>query len=177
MGDSRLPPLTLVLGGAASGKSAFAEGLVLSMVSRPGYVATMRRSTDCETGARIRRHEIARGPRWATSEVPLDLARHLAGPSSDATLVDCATLWLANLMEAGRDPEAEGAVLRAALARARAPVVVVSNELGFGMVPMDAGARAFRDAHGRMNQGLAAAADLVVLVCAGLPLALKGSLP
>ena len=137
----------------------------------------MRRSGDPETGARIRRHEIARGPRWTTSEVPLDLAGHVEGLPADAALVDCATLWLANLMEAGRDAQAECAALCAALARARAPVVVVSNELGLGMVPMDAGARAFRDAHGRMNQALAAAADLVVLVSAGLPLVLKGSLP
>ena len=185
MGDSCLPPLALVLGGAASGKSAFAERLILSAACRPRYVATMRRSDDPETGARIRRHQIERGPEWSTSEVPLDVASQIerlgdgAGgrPGADAALVDCATLWLANVLEAGRDPEAEGAALAEALGRASVPVVVVSNELGLGMVPMDAGARAFRDAHGRMNQALAARADLVVLVSAGLPLVLKGTLP
>ena len=179
MDDSDLPPLTLVLGGAASGKSAFAERLVLSGSCRPGYVATMRRSEHPETGERIRRHQLVRGPRWSTSEVPLDVGecvRALAA-RSDAALVDCATLWLANAMEAGLDVEAEGERLAEALARAALPVVVVSNELGQGMVPMDAGARAFRDAHGRLNQALAARASLVVLVVAGLPLVLKGELP
>ena len=105
------------------------------------------------------------------------MAEAVSALREGAVLVDCATLWLANLLEAGRDPEAEGAALAGALAAARAPVVVVTNELGGGLVPMDAGARAFRDAHGRLNQALAARADLVVLVVAGLPLALKGALP
>ena len=145
----------------------------------------MRRSDDPESGGRIRRHEVERGAEWSTSEVPIEVAAEVEGlggrlgdePAPDAVLVDCATLWLANVMEAGLDPEVEGPALAEALARARPPVVVVSNELGQGMVPMDAGARAFRDAHGRMNQMLAARAGLVVLVAAGLPLVLKGTLP
>ena len=181
MDDSRLPALTLVLGGAASGKSAYAERLVLSAACSPAYVATMRRSDDPETDGRIRHHQLARSSAWSTSEVALHVASHVEGlgrgSGVDAVLVDCATLWLANLLEAGGDPGAEGGRLAEALARAAPPVVVVSNELGHGIVPMDAGTRAFRDAHGRLNQALAAAADLVVLVVAGLPLALKGRLP
>ena len=175
MVNSHLPSLSLVTGGAASGKSAFAERLCRAGGWRVRYVATMRRSSDPELCERIRRHEIVRGDGWTTAEVPLEIAAHLGTVREDAALVDCATLWLANAMEAGREGEAEG--LGDALARAPVPVVVVSNELGWGMVPMDAGARAFRDAHGRMNQALAARAGLVVLVASGLPLVLKGRLP
>lgn len=174
MGDRRLPALTLVTGGAASGKSAFAENLILSTGCNPHYVATMRRSTDGELDRKIVRHQLARGPGWTTWEEPLEVGDRVRALDG-AVLVDCATLWLANAMEAERAHEAEA--LGAALAGAGAPVVVVSNELGWGMVPMDAGMRAFRDAHGRMNQALAARADLVVLVASGLPLALKGTLP
>ena len=177
MDGPSLPPLSLVLGGAASGKSAFAEKLVQSTSCAPGYVATMRRSDDGEIADRIRRHQLARDAGWTTSEVPLEVGRHVEALAGGAVLVDCATLWLANLIEAGRDPDAEGPALADALARARPSVVVVSNELGGGMVPMDGRARAFRDAHGRLNQALAARADLVVLVSAGLALALKGALP
>ena len=177
MARSGLPALTLVLGGAASGKSAFAESLVSSVCCAPRYVATMRRSDEPETIIRIRDHELARGPGWTTSEIPLDVAAHVAALEEGAALVDCATLWLANLLEAGLDPAEEGPALAAALAEAAPAVVMVSNEIGGGMVPMDAGARAFRDAHGRLNQALAARADLVVLVAAGLPLVLKGALP
>ena len=137
----------------------------------------MRRSEDPETRLKISRHELVRGAGWTTSETPLEVARHVAGLREGAALVDCATLWLANVVEAGRDVQAEVEALAEALARAPVPVVVVTNEIGQGMVPMDAAARAFRDAHGRMNQRLAARAGLVVLVTAGLPLALKGALP
>ena len=137
----------------------------------------MRRSDDGETLDRIRRHKVARGTGWTTSEIPIEVVPHLARIEGGTVLVDCATLWLANLMEAGGDPWSEPGAWAAALAEARPSVVVVSNELGQGIVPMDAGTRAFRDAHGRMNQALAARAGLVVLVTAGLPLVLKGSLP
>ena len=177
MSHDILSPLTLVIGGAASGKSAFAENLVRSAGCAMHYVATMRRSDDPEVARKIDHHKLERGAGWTTWEVPLDVAEAVSALREGAVLVDCATLWLANLLEAGRDPEAEGAALAGALAAARAPVVVVTNELGGGLVPMDAGARAFRDAHGRLNQALAAQAGLVVLVVAGLPLALKGTLP
>lgn len=172
---SHLPDLSLVTGGAASGKSAFAERLVQSTGCAAHYVATMRRSDDPETRQKISRHEIARGRNWTTAEVPLEVAAHVGGLVEGVALVDCATLWLANALEAGRGEEAPA--LAEALARASVPVVVVTNELGSGLVPMDAGARAFRDAHGRMNRVLAARAGLVVLVTAGIPLALKGTLP
>lgn len=174
---SRLPALSLVLGGASSGKSAYAEKLVRSGGSPLHYIATMRHFDDPETRQKISRHKLARGEGWTTAEVPLDVARHVGTLGEGTALVDCATLWLANLQEAGGDPAAEAPALAEALERAPRPVVVVSNELGFGMVPMDAGARAFRDAHGRMNAALAARASLVVLVAAGLPLALKGTPP
>jgi adenosylcobinamide kinase/adenosylcobinamide-phosphate guanylyltransferase len=175
MVKSHLPPLSLVTGAAASGKSAFAERLCGSGEWPARYVATMRRSSDPELRERIRRHEIVRGRGWTTAEVPLEVARHVGELREGVALVDCATLWLANALEAGRGEEAPA--LAGALAEAAVPVVVVSNELGWGMVPMDAGTRAFRDAHGRMNQALAARAGLVVLVASGLPLVLKGGLP
>jgi adenosylcobinamide kinase/adenosylcobinamide-phosphate guanylyltransferase len=175
MVKSHLPPLTVVTGGAASGKSVFAERLVKTIGCERHYVATMTRRDDPETCDKIDRHQLARGDGWTTSEVPLDVGAHVGALEGGVALVDCATLWLANSMEAGRPEDAEA--LAGALAEARVPVVVVTNELGLGLVPMDAGARAFREAHGRMNQALAARAGLVVLVTAGLPLALKGSLP
>lgn len=172
---SHLPPLTLVTGGAASGKSAFAESIASSGGCGAHYVATMRRSDDPETCDKISHHQLARGPGWTTSEVPLEVAMHVAGLRGGVALVDCLTLWLANATEAGRAGEAED--LARSLAAASVPVVAVTNELGLGLVPMDPGARAFRDAHGRMNQAFAARAGLVVLVTAGIPLALKGTLP
>lgn len=175
MVKSHPPALSLVTGGAASGKSAFAENLCLSMSCGGHYVATMRRSAEPETCDKISRHQLARGAEWTTSEVPLRVAEHVAGLAGGAALVDCATLWLANALEAGE--AGDGAALAASLEAATVPVVVVTNELGLGLVPMDAGARAFRDAHGRMNQALAARAGLVVLVTAGIPMAIKGRLP
>lgn len=175
MVKSHLPALALVTGGAASGKSAFAENLVVATGCERHYVATMGRSDDPETCDKISQHQLARGAGWTTSEVPIEVADHVASLRGGAALVDCATLWLANAMAAGRGGEAEA--LADALAEAVVPVVVVTNELGLGLVPMDARARAFREAHGRMNQALAARAGLVVLVTAGIPLALKGRLP
>ena len=170
------PPLTLVIGGAASGKSALAERLVVATGRPRRYVATAE-AWDDEMAARIAAHR-ARRDGWTTVEAPHDLAGALAGAAAgEAVLVDCATLWLTNRMLAGADPAAEAAALAAALAACAAPVVVVTNEVGQGIVPDNALARAFRDAQGRLNQRLAAAAGRVVLVTAGLPLALKGGLP
>ena len=173
-GSTSLPPVTLVLGGARSGKSAHAEALIERAGRAPVYLATAT-AGDAEMEARIAAHRARRGPRWTTVETPLDLlpalCRH-AAPEA-AVLVDCLTLWLANLMAAGRDVAAEGEALVAGLAGLAGPVVLVANEVGQGIVPGDPLARAFRDHAGRLNQAVAAAADRVTLVVAGLPLALK----
>ena len=166
----------LVLGGAASGKSAFAEGLVTGWGERRVYVATAL-AWDAEMAAKIARHRTARGPGWRTVEAPRDVASVLrdATPGA-AVLVDCATLWLSNLMLAGADLAEEEARLLDALEACAAPVAVVSNEVGLGIVPDTPLGRRFREAQGGLNQRLAARAELVVLVVAGLPLVLKGSL-
>jgi len=172
-----LPPLTLVVGGARSGKSAFAEGLVTASGRARRYIATAE-AWDDEMRDRIARHQSDRGPAWTTIEAPLDLAAALAGARSDeAVLVDCATLWLTNHLLAEHDLAAETAGLLAALAASPAPVVIVSNETGWGIVPENALARRFRDEQGRLNQRLAAVSGLVVTVIAGLPMVLKGRLP
>lgn len=168
-----LPSLTLVLGGARSGKSAYAEGLVVRQ--GPGlYVATAEIG-DAEMAERVRRHRARRGSAWATVEAPLDPVAALEErrPLDRPVLVDCLTLWLSNLMAAKRDPEAEGERLLIGLAGLGVPAVLVANEVGLGIVPENALARAFRDAAGRLNQRAAQAADRVVFVAAGLPMILK----
>lgn len=171
------PDMTLVLGGTRSGKSAFAEKIVLESGLRPVYLASAE-AWDEEMRQRIAAHRASReGAGWQTIEVPLDVARMLAKRSQgEAVLFDCTTLWLSNLMNAGRDLAAECADLLAAVIACKAKLVVVSNEVGLGVVPDNAAARAFRDAQGTLNQALAAQASLVVAVLAGLPLPLKGSL-
>lgn len=166
---------TLVLGGARSGKSAFAERLVRRSGLARIYLATAE-AGDAEMAERINRHVEGRGPGWATVEESLDLVGALtrAAAPDRAVLVDCLTLWLSNLMLADRDPTAEIAALAQALPALPGPAVLVSNEIGLGLVPDTALGRRFRDAHGRMNQALAAAAPRVVFVAAGLPLWLKG---
>lgn len=172
-----LPPLTLVIGGARSGKSTFAENLVGASARPRRYIATAE-AWDDEMRARIARHRADRGPEWITVEAPLDLAAALgAARAGEAVLVDCATLWLTNHLLAEHDLGDEIARLLDALAACAAPVVIVSNETGWGIVPENALARRFRDEQGRLNQRLAAEAGLVVTVIAGLPLVLKGSLP
>jgi adenosylcobinamide kinase / adenosylcobinamide-phosphate guanylyltransferase len=170
-------PLTLVIGGARSGKSRFAEGLVTASGRPRRYIATAQ-AWDDEMRARIAQHQVDRGEGWITAEAPLDLATALtkAAPQ-DAVLIDCATLWLSNHLLADHDLEDHCTRLLDALAACPAPVVIVSNETGFGIVPDNALARRFRDAQGRLNQQLAAQAGLVVLVVAGLPMVLKGALP
>ncbi len=169
-----LPRLSLVLGGARSGKSRFAEGLITSQPAPWVYVATGE-ARDAEMTERIRHHAARRGPGWVTREVPLALAdlirEHAADPHP--MLVDCLTLWLSNVMLAGRDVEADRSQLLEALAIAAGPIVLVSNEVGLGIVPDNALARAFRDEQGRLNAAVAAQADTVVLMAAGLPLTLK----
>lgn len=172
-----LPPLTLVVGGARSGKSAFAETLIAASARPRRYIATAE-AWDDEMRTRIAQHRADRAGGWTTVEAPLDLPAALQTARPDeAVLVDCATLWLTNHLLARHDLAAETASLIAALAACPAPVVVVSNETGWGIVPENALARRFRDEQGRLNQRLAAEAALVVTVIAGLPLALKGTLP
>jgi adenosylcobinamide kinase/adenosylcobinamide-phosphate guanylyltransferase len=167
------PQLTLVLGGARSGKSRYAEGLITALSPPWIYVATAQ-AGDAEMAERIALHRARRGDAWHTIEAPHDLTAALATAAPGApVLVDCLTLWLTNRMLADADMEAEVARLEAALDSCRGPVVVVSNEVGFGIVPDNALARRFRDLQGRLNQQLAARADRVVLVVAGLPVMVK----
>lgn len=174
-GGCGMAAITLVTGGARSGKSALAEALALRHPGPRHYIATAARwPDDAEMAARIDAHRAARaGAGWQTIEAPRDLPAALAA-SDGATgvrLVDCLTLWLAQCPEGGED--AALAALLAALRATRAPVVVVTNELGLGLVPMDAAARGFRDRHGWMNQQVAALADAVWMAVSGLPLCLK----
>ena len=165
---------TFVVGGAASGKSAHAERLVLEAGKRPVYIATAE-AHDAEMTTKIALHREARkGRGWQTIEAPLDLLTVFAARSAEeAVLLDCATLWLTNLILAERDAEAEADGLLDAIAACPADVTVVSNEVGAGIVPETALGRRFRSAQGRLNQRLAAQADHVVTVIAGLPLVLK----
>ncbi|WP_225030450.1 bifunctional adenosylcobinamide kinase/adenosylcobinamide-phosphate guanylyltransferase [Xinfangfangia pollutisoli] len=172
-----LPPLSLVTGGARSGKSAYAETLARRSGLQRRYVATAQ-AFDAEMEARIVRHRADRGAGWDLVEAPLDLGPALQGADAGTvTLIDCATLWLTNHLLAGHDLDDRTQALCADLARAQGPVILVTNEVGWGIVPGDALSRAFRDAQGRLNQRLAGQAGLVVAVMCGLPLALKGPLP
>ncbi len=173
-----LPPVTLVLGGVRSGKSAYAENLIESHVEDEGsgiYLATATAGDDDEMAERIRRHQARRGRAWTTVEEPLDLIGALKAHGSPwrPVLVDCLTLWLSNLFHAGRQPGPEISALATGLLTVAGPVVLVSGEVGGGIVPDNALARAYMDAAGEMNQAVAAAADRVVLVTAGLPREIK----
>ncbi len=172
-----LPKLSLILGGAASGKSAFAEGLVMASPLQRIYVATAQ-AFDDEMRQKVQKHLAQRGPNWRTIEAPLDTADILPDLPKDAiVLLDCATMWLSNQMLAEKDLAVEQANLLDALAACPSHVVVVSNEVGLDVVPENALARRFRDAQGALNQAIAQQADLAVLVVAGLPLVLKGEQP
>lgn len=172
-----LEGLSLVLGGASSGKSTFAEGLVKSSGRGLVYMATSQIQDD-EMRAKVARHRDLRGQGWHTIEEPLDVGRALAAISGDnAVLLDCTTMWLSNHMLAENDLAEVEAELMAGFALCSAPIVVVSNEVGLSGVPDNALARRFRDAQGRLNQKIAAKANLVVNVIAGLPQVLKGTLP
>lgn len=168
----------LILGGARSGKSRLAERLTAEHAG-PGdlaqiYIATAE-AWDDEMRARLAEHRHRRGPEWTTLEAPIQLPATLAEASSLTTvvLVDCLTLWLTNVMLAEQDVAAASAELVGAVAAAPGPVILVSNEVGLGIVPDNALARRFRDAQGRLNQDMAAACDTVIFVAAGLPMTLK----
>ncbi len=169
--------VTLVLGGARAGKSAFAEGLAQAWERRV-YVATAV-ITDDEMAERIASHRARRGADWRTVEEPVELAAAVRRESAAGTclLVDCLTVWLGNLMHHGRDVEAACEALLTSLAAAAGPVVLVANEVGLGIVPDNAMARAFRDHAGRLNQAVARLAGRVYFMSAGIPLTLKGQPP
>lgn len=165
--------LTLVLGGARSGKSAHAEALVAQAPPPWSYLATAQ-AWDDEMAERIALHRSRRGEGWLTLDAPHDLAGALAAlPPDRPVLVDCLTLWLTNRMLAEADMSAESAALADALAARAGVTVAVSNEVGLSIVPDNALARRFRDAQGRLNQMIAARAASVVFMVAGLPLQVK----
>jgi len=163
----------LVTGGARSGKSAFAERLTLTLGERPFYIATAE-AHDNEMATRIQVHRARRGEGWTTREAPLDLTNTLRETDGGGPrLIDCLTLWLSNLMFAERDWQAEGRALAEAIPRQAAPVVIVTNEVGSGIVPENALARAYRDAAGHLNQMIAEAVDDVYLSVSGIPVKVK----
>ena len=170
-----LPAVTLVLGGARSGKSRWAERLVEGAAMGGTYCATAT-AGDAEMAARIAAHRARRGAFWRTVEEPLAIAAVIGSEAAHdrPLLIDCLTLWLSNLRLAGRAVDGEAAALVAALRLAAGPVVLVANEVGLGLVPETPLGRRFRDAAGWLNQAVAAQADRVVFVTAGLPLVLKG---
>jgi len=176
---SGVAKLTFVLGGARSGKSRYAESLIAALPPKwepPWvYVATAE-AGDEEMAARISAHRARRGPSWRTIEAPCDLKAALAACERMPVLIDCLTLWLSNLVLAEADVEKEIERLEQALAAATAPVVLVANEVGSGIVPDHPLGRRFRDLQGMLSQRIAARADRVVLMVAGLPLAIKGTL-
>ena len=167
---------TLVLGGARSGKSAYAQREAETATAHGGslvMIATAE-AMDQEMSERIARHQADRSARWQTVEAPIDLAAAVTAlKSEDIAVVDCLTLWVSNLVTRGIPVEGEIDILAAALKKCRSRVWLVSNETGLGIVPDNALARRFRDESGRLHQRMAALADHAFLVVAGLPLKLK----
>jgi adenosylcobinamide kinase/adenosylcobinamide-phosphate guanylyltransferase len=167
--------VTLVTGGARSGKSRYGESLITALPPPWVYVATAE-AGDAEMAARIAEHRKRRPAGWTIIETPHELADIFSRIDEAApVLVDCLTLWLSNRLLADANLEKETEALVSVLAHHMGPVVLVTNEVGSGIVPDNALARRFRDAQGRLNQRMAALADRVVLVVAGLPLVVKGS--
>lgn len=164
----------LVLGGARSGKSRYAQMRAEALTGKLVYLATAQ-AFDQEMRERIDLHRADRGPRWSTVEEPLKLGEAISAWSRPETtvLVDCLTLWASNLIISGSDVAAATEQLLHALLTAKAPVILVANEVGLGIVPENALARQFRDVAGRINQELAATVDEVVMIFAGLSVALK----
>ena len=165
--------LTLILGGARSGKSRHAEALIEALPGPWAYIATAQ-AWDDEMAGRIAEHRARRCADWLTIDAPLDLPDAIRGlPAGRPVLVDCLTLWLTNLMLAEHDTAAACDDLIAACASAQGPLVLVSNEVGLGIVPDNALARRFRDEAGRLHQRLAGVAGRVVFMVAGLPMQVK----
>lgn len=166
--------ILFILGGARSGKSRYAQARAEALDGELLFVATAQ-AFDAEMADRIARHRADRGPRWATIDAPLELAATIRAKSGEGRLllVDCLTLWTSNLLLAERDIPAATTELIDAIQDAAGPLILVSNEVGLGIVPDNPLARRFRDEAGRVNQRVAAAADEAVLIAAGLPLKLK----
>jgi adenosylcobinamide kinase / adenosylcobinamide-phosphate guanylyltransferase len=171
---SSVANLTFVLGGARSGKSRHAETLITALPPPWTYIATAE-AGDEEMAARIKSHRERRDARWRTIEAPRHLAQALTSCGDAPVLVDCLTLWLSNLMLAEANIEEETARLETTLLAANGPLVVVANEVGSGIVPSYPLGRRFRDLQGQLNQRIAARAERVILMVAGLPLAVKGT--
>ena len=174
----KMAEATLVTGGCRSGKSRHAQLLAETVPGlRRCYIATCV-PLDDEMQRRVSRHQAERGPAWLTVEAPLDLAEALDkhAPQADVILVDCLTLWISNLMGAGKDMDGIADTaheLAAAIQRAVCPVILVTNEVGAGIVPENALARAYRDAAGLVNQIMAAACNTVIWTVAGIPVTIK----
>jgi adenosylcobinamide kinase/adenosylcobinamide-phosphate guanylyltransferase len=169
--------ITLIIGGAASGKSLWAENYTLSATKRPLYIATAQ-PFDTEMEEKIAAHRARRTAHWELKEAPLDLVEALSGLTSEScALIDCLTMWLSNHLLADTPLEPLETDLFKALSICPAQLVLVTNEVGYSVVPENALARKFRTAQGQLNQRLAAAANKVVLVTAGLPLVLKSADP
>lgn len=165
--------MTFLLGGARSGKSLHAEKLIAELPAPWRYIATAQ-AFDDEMRERIALHRSRRDARWTTVNAPMELADAIADiPDGQPLLLDCLTLWLSNVILADRDVAAESRRLADVLSKPRGPWFVVSNEVGLGIVPDNALARRFRDDAGRLNQMVAAAADSVLLMVAGLPMKVK----
>lgn len=166
--------ITFVIGGARSGKSAFALARASEMPGNKVFIATAQ-AYDGEMQDRIRKHQLERGDSWVTIEEPLYLGRALESikGSYEVLVVDCLTLWLSNLMMNNGDIENETEAFLNSLSDPGGPLFAVSNEVGMGIVPENELARKFRDLAGRLNQQVAALADEVYLVAAGIPLKIK----
>ena len=168
--------ITLVLGGASSGKSAWAERYILKKGQKVGYIATAQ-ALDAEMKEKIAQHRGRRGDEWTTREEPLNIISCFdAFPAEKPILLDCATLWLSNLVLAEKNVAAESSAFIDYLHNYTGKLVIVSNETGLSVVPHTRLGRDFQKAQGQLNQQLAALADRVVLIVSGLPLLLKGQL-
>jgi adenosyl cobinamide kinase/adenosyl cobinamide phosphate guanylyltransferase len=164
--------VTLILGGARSGKSRHGEALIGALPPPWTYLATAE-AWDAEMAARIAAHRARRDGRWQTVEAPLALPNRLREAAAAPVLVDCLTLWLTNLMLGGHEVPAATEALLDALAARPAPTVLVANEVGLGIVPEHRLGRDFRDAAGVLHQRLATQADRVLFMVAGLPMVVK----
>ncbi len=169
--------MVLVLGGARSGKTRWAQEAAMAQAAKAGRAPLMiatATALDEEMAERIARHQADRGADWRTVEAPLELAAAVRSlEAQDVAVVDCLTLWLSNLMLADKPVEPAAGELLAACSASAASLFLVSNEVGLGIVPDNPLARRFRDAAGRLHQQIAAQAQQVVFLAAGLPLTLK----
>jgi adenosylcobinamide kinase/adenosylcobinamide-phosphate guanylyltransferase len=170
------PSSIFVLGGASSGKSIYAEDLVSRLPGAPIYLATAQ-AFDDEMADKVEVHRRRRGDDWTTVEEPYDLPDAISehGVTDTVLLVDCLTLWLFNLVSAERDITDQTEALIKAISGVGGRIVLVSNEIGLGLVPDNVVGRRFRNLHGKLNQAVAATADRVVFIAAGLPVTLKGA--